>query len=161
LKQIEAGEISYGGKVDVSLLGDDHPGIEMNGVPKGLRLEASVDVVVAYKVNLIATSAEPRTIPRGETLKMTYEIECSENVSKGIWLGAILSRQHATALTSEDKPISLTKGKNSYQRDFTIAKDAPLGEQMLSPSIWRGIAGDSSKSKWSAGGPAIPITIVE
>jgi len=150
-------------KIDVSLLGGDSPGIQMNGLPKGLRHEASVTVSVSYKVNLIATSAEPRTIPRGKTLKITYEIECSEDVSKGIWLGASFrdSTQQLFFNTNEDKAISLTKGKNSCHRDFTIAKNALLGKQMLSPSVWRGIAGDSSNSKWIAGRPPIPIKIVE
>jgi hypothetical protein len=52
----------------------------MNGLPKGLRHEASVTVSVYYRLNLIATSAEPTTVPRGTTLKITYEIECSEDV---------------------------------------------------------------------------------
>ncbi len=150
------------GKIDLSLLGGDYPGIEMNGLPKGLRLEASVNVNVAYKVNLISTSAEPETVPRGKALKITYEIECSEDVAKGIWLGA--SFRDATNKfffnTSEDKAISLTKGKHSYHRDFTIPRDAPPGAQKLDTNVWRGVVGDSRKSKWIAGGPPIPIKVV-
>ena len=37
-------------KIDQSILGGDYPGIEMNGLPKGFRLEASVTVVVTPKV---------------------------------------------------------------------------------------------------------------
>jgi hypothetical protein len=151
------------GKIDESLLGGDYPGIEMNGLPKGLRLEASVAVTVAYKVDLIAASVEPKTISRGKTLKITYEIECSENVPRGIWLGAYF-RDKTNKLffnTSEDKRIPLTKGKHTYDRNFTIATDAPLGEQMLGTSVWRGVVGDSRKSKFIAGRPPIPIKVVQ
>jgi pyrimidine deaminase RibD-like protein len=152
---------------DLSILGGDYPGIEMNGLPKGLRLEASVKVVVSYKINLIATSVEPTIISREKSLKITYEIECSENVAKdvagGIWLGASFRDQTEKLFfnTNEDKAIALTKGKNLYDRNFTIAKDAPLGKQMLATNVWRGIVGDSRKSKWLAGLPPIAINIVE
>jgi len=150
-------------KIDVSLLGSDYPGIQMNGLPKGLRFEAAVKVILAAQVNLIETSAEPVTISRGKALKITYEIECSENIPNGIWLGASFrdKTQRLFFNTSEDKSISLTKGRNSYDRRFTIAKDAPPGEQMLQASLWRGIVGDSSKSKWIDGRPPIPIKVVE
>jgi len=133
----------------------------MNGLPKGLRLEASVTVFVAYKVNVCAASVEPTNIPRGQTLKITYVIESSESVPQKIWLGASF-RDKAGKLfhnTREDKAISLEKGKNTYQRDFTIAANAPLGEQWLGISVWRGVAGDSSKSKWIAGSDPLRIMI--
>ncbi len=150
------------GKIDLSLLGGDYPGIEMNGLPKGLRLEASVRVRIAY-IKLISTFAEPETVRRGKTLKITYEIECSEDVTSGIWLGA--SFRDATNKfffnTSEDKAVSLTKGKHTYHRDFTIAQDAPAGQQKLDTNVWKGAVGDSGKSKWVAGGPPISIKITD
>ncbi len=150
------------GKIDMSLLGGDYPGIEMNGLPKGLRLEASVNVIVASDVNLISTSAEPQTIPRGKTLNITYEIECAEDIAQGIWLGASFRDVTGKLFfnTSEDKAISLAKGRNSYHRNFTVAKEAPLGDQKVDTSVWRGTVGDSSKSKWIAGRPPIPIKVV-
>lgn len=151
------------GKIDMSLLGGDYPGIEMNGLPKGLRLEDSVKISVAYKVNLVVASVEPKTIPRGETLKITYEIECSENVSSGIWIGACFRDNTGKYFfnVSQDKAISLKKGKTTHERDFTIAKDAPLGEQMLETGVWRGVVGDSGNSKYVAGRPPLSITVVE
>jgi pyrimidine deaminase RibD-like protein len=147
---------------DLSILGGDYPGIEMNGLPKGLRLEASVSVFVAPKVTVIATSAEPKTVSRGKTLKITYVIECSANVSEKIWLGASFQdrtgRLHHNL--TQDKVIALTKGKNEYHRDFTIARDAPIGEQKLGTNVWRGAVADSNKSKIVAVGPPIPISIV-
>jgi pyrimidine deaminase RibD-like protein len=121
-------------KIEPRFLGGDYPGIEMNGLPKGLRLEASVKVTVAYKLNLITTTVEPETVSRGKALKIIYEIECSEEIArdsgKGIWLGA--SFRDATNKVffslSEDKAISLTKGKSTYERDFTIPNDSPVGE---------------------------------
>lgn len=133
----------------------------MNGLPKGLRLEASVTVFVAFKVTVCAASVEPTDIPRGKTLKITYVIEASENVSHKTWLGASF-RDKAGKLfhnTREDKEVSLKRGQNSYQRDFTVPLDVPIGEQMLAVSVWRGIAGDSTKSRWIAGGTPVRIVI--
>lgn len=130
--------------------------------PKACALEASVKVFVAYKVNLLGTSVETRTISRGKSLKITYEIECSENVSQGIWLGASFRDGKTDKLfhnTAEDRAVALEKGTKAYERILTIPKDAPVGEQMLSTSLWRGIAGDSAQSKWISGCPPIPIRI--
>jgi hypothetical protein len=145
------------------IVGSDYPGIEMNGLPKGLRLEASVKVIVAQEVNLIEVSVEPKAISRGSALKITYEIECSDNIPEGIWLGASIrdKTQQFFFNTSEDRPISLTKGRKSYNRKLTIARNVPQGEQMLQASVWRGTVGDSSKSKWIAGGRPIPIEVVD
>ncbi len=149
------------GKVDLSLLGGDYPGIAVNGLPKGLRLEASVTVFVAYKVILKFASVEPKTIRRGKTLKVTYLIESSESVPHKIWLGASFRDGGGKLFhnTKEDKPISLKKGEHAYERDFTVAANAPTGEQMLGVNIWRGIPGDSSKSKCIASGTPVPIVI--
>ena len=122
------------GKIDLALLGGDYPGIQMNGPPKGLRVEASVTVFVSYNVKLLGTFVESQNISRGESLKITYEIECSEAVPEGIWLGASFRDEKTGKLfcnTNEDKPVSLAKGKSACQRNFTIRKDAPVGEQML------------------------------
>ena len=62
-------------KVDPSLLGGDYPGIEMNGLPKGLRLEASVRIFVAYKVNVISASVDQQIISLGKTLKIRYLVD--------------------------------------------------------------------------------------
>ena len=135
----------------------------MNGLPKGLRLEASVNVNVVSRISLIATSAEPRNIRRGETLRIEYEIECYEAVEDGIWLGA--SFRDATnklfCNTSQDKAVSLAKGKHTYHRNLTVAKDAPLGEQKLNTNVWKGVVGESSKSKWIAGAAPIPIKVMD
>lgn len=150
------------GKVDLSLLGGDYPGIQMNGPPKGLRVEAFVTVFVSYNVKLLRTSVESHTVSRGEALKITYEIECSEAVPEGIWLGASFRDEKTGKFvhnTNEDKPVSLAKGKSTCRRNLTIPKDAPVGEQMLATSLWRGIAGDSTKSKWIAGAPPIQINV--
>jgi hypothetical protein len=147
---------------DLSILGGDYPGIEMNGLPKGLRLEASVSVFVAPKVTVIAASAEPKSISPGKTLKITYVIDSSEGVSEKIWLGASFrdgtGKLHHNL--KQDKEIALRKGKSEYHRDFTIARDAPRGEQKLGTNVWRGAVADSNKSKIVAVGPAIPISIV-
>jgi pyrimidine deaminase RibD-like protein len=148
-------------KVDPSLLGGDYPGIEMNGLPKGLQLEASVSVFIAHKVELKETFVHPTSISRGQSLTITYEVECWENIPSGIWLGASL-RDKSNKLfcnPKEDKAVALVKGTNTVTRTFTIAKDAPLGEQPLGTNLWRGVAGDSSKSKWIDGKPPIAIHI--
>ncbi len=150
------------GKIDLSLLGVDHPGIDMIGLPKGLRLEASVKVIAVDKVRLISASVEPETVVRGRTLKISYDIECSQNVPSGIWLGASFKDSEGNFFfdKNEDKAISLTKGKNKYERNLTIAPNAPLGDQMLQVAVWRGKVTDPSKSKW-IGGHSMRITIVK
>lgn len=151
-----------GGKVDLSLLGGDHPGIEMSGLPKGLHFEASVTVFVSYKVNLVGTFIESETIGRGEAIKITYEIESSEKAYEGIWLGASFRDDDTGKLfcnTKEDKPVSLSQGTAKYDRNFTIPSDAPLGKQLLATNIWRGPVGDSAKSKWIADGTPLQITV--
>ncbi len=143
------------GEIDLSILGGDYPGIEMNGLLKGFQLEASVAVKVVPKIILLASSVECATVARGGTLAIAYEIECSENVPKGIWLGASF-RDDGNKLfynTSEDKLVSLTKGRKTYERNFSIAKEAPTGERRLDTSVWRGAVGDSQRSKWIAGNP--------
>ncbi len=151
------------GKIDLSLLGGDFPGIEMNGLPKGIRLEGMVDVFVAYKVNVIDMSADPATVSRGRTLKLTYKIESSESVSEGIWLGASFQDKSGKYYFNlhEDKPISLTKGVGTYDRNFTIPRDAPLGERMLTSNVWRGVVSRSDLSRVIARGTPVPITIRE
>jgi pyrimidine deaminase RibD-like protein len=150
------------GKIDMSLLGGDYPGIGMNGLPKGLRHEASVTVFVAYNVKLISATLGPETVPRGTSLRILYIIECSEGVPNGIWLGASFRDETGKLFcnTREDKPVSLTKGTNMLYRSFTIAKDAPLGEHWLETSVWQGVAGDSEKSKYIAGRPPLLIKVV-
>ena len=151
------------GKVEPSILGGDYPGIEMNGLPKGFQLDASVAVTVVYKVRLVASSANPTTISRGKALTIKYEIECSENVPKGIWLGASFRDTTGKLFfnTKEDKAVPIAQGLHAYERIFTVANVAPLGEQMLDASVWRGVVGDSQQSKWIAGGPPIPIMVTK
>ena len=134
----------------------------MNGLPKGLQLEASVTVAVANKVELVRAVVEPETIGRGETLEITYEIECSDNVSFPTWLGASFLDKNGKQFNNrnQDRSVTLTKGKNTRTRQFTIAVDAPLGEHMLGVNVWRGIPGDSS-CKVIAPGTPVPIKISE
>jgi hypothetical protein len=134
----------------------------MNGLLKGMRLEASVSVFVAYKANLIATSVEPKAVARGHRITIRYEIECSENVSRGIWLGASFLDENTGKFihnTSEDKAVSLREGKQSYERFLTIPKDVSLGKHTVGTNIWRGLAGNSTKSKRIAGGPPVTIEV--
>jgi hypothetical protein len=153
-----------GDKVDAALLGGDYPGIEMSGLPKGMRLEASVRVFVAYKANLLATSVEPKALGRGHRITITYEIECSENVARGIWLGASFRDEKTGKFfhnISEDKAVSLKEGTHTYERVLTIPRDAPPGRHMVATNIWRGVAGDSTKSKRIAGGPPVAVEVLK
>ncbi len=117
----------------------------------------------SLSVNVIDMSAEPATIRRGQTLKLTYRIECWESVSDGVWLGASFQDKKSGKWfynLQEDKSISL-KGIGTYDRDLTIPTDAPLGEQMLTSNVWRGVVGRSGSSKVIARCTPVPITIVE
>jgi pyrimidine deaminase RibD-like protein len=130
-------------KIDLSILGDAYRGIEMNGLQKGLRLEASVTVVVAYKVNLIASSVEPKTISRGTSLNITYEIECSERVSKGIWLGASF-RDKTDKIFHNTKKINRFHSQKAKHvpPDFhdpqgCPAREANAWDQCVARGCWR------------------------
>jgi pyrimidine deaminase RibD-like protein len=150
-------------KFDASLLGGDYPGIEMNGLLKGFQHEDSVNVKIAYYIDLLTVEAEPKIIARGRTLKIKYEIKCSEDVPTGIWLGASFTDKTGKLFhnTGEDKAVSVVRGTTIHGRDFTVAKDASVGEQMLATSLWRGIVGTPSKSKWTRGGLPIRITVID
>jgi hypothetical protein len=152
------------GKVDLALLGEVYPSIEMNGLQKGLRSEQSLSVSVVPKIILRATTIEPLIIPRGRTLKITYKIECFENIPQGIWLGSSFQNSATQRLffnRNEDKQVSLVKGESNYDREFTISNDAPLGQQMLRTNVWFGTVGNSDKSKLVASRDPTPITIIE
>jgi pyrimidine deaminase RibD-like protein len=151
-------------RVDPGLIGGNFPGIQMSGgLPKGIRLEGSVGVFIAYRVNITKATFEPKTISRGTSGTISYEIDSAENVAQRLWLGA--SFQDKTGQyrynTKEDKNVSLKKGRHVYTRKFTIQKDWPVGQQMLGTSLWRGALSDSRTSKRLASGGAVPITIVE
>jgi pyrimidine deaminase RibD-like protein len=148
------------GKIDLSLLGGDFPGIEMTGPQKGLRIEASVTVFVASKVNITSASVEPNPISRGQTLKVAYVVECLEDPSQRTWLGASFEDKTGRRFynTHEDKEVTLVKGTNVCERSFTIAKDAPIGEQMLGVNVWRGVPGDVRSAIIARGNP-VPVLI--
>ena len=151
------------GKVDLALLGGDYPPIEMNGLQKGLRSEELVSVSVVPNIILRSTLVEPATIARGAILKITYEIECFENIQNGIWLGSSFQDSATEKLffnRNQDKPVSLVTGITTHQRDFTISNDAPLGPQMLRTNVWFGAVGNSNTSKHVASRDPTQITII-
>jgi hypothetical protein len=150
------------GKTDRSLLGPIYPGIQMAGLPKGLRMEASVSVTVLHNVDLIRAFLESSTVRCGGRLGINYEIESGEEIQTGIWLGASLNVPGRFIHNiGEDKSVSLTKGSNTCQRSLTIPKDAPIGFHRLSTSIWQGVTGDSRRSKRIVSTQPIPFEIVE
>ena len=128
-----------------------------------LKLYEAKEVAAAHEVNLLETSVEPASISHGKALRITYRIECSDDIPDGIWLGA--SYQDKTGKyhfnTNEDRIVPLTKGSQAYQRNLTIATDAPLGRQLLKANVWQGVVGDSQRSRWIAGKPPMPIEITE
>jgi hypothetical protein len=146
---------------DLRLLGGDYPAIDMGGLPKGVRLEASVKVIVASKIEITQFSAQPPATGRGKTIKVSYTVECSENMGDGIWIGAFFRGPDGKYWFNidEDKYISLSKGTNYCERDFTIADDGPLGEHLLRSNIWRGVISSPDKSTRLAVGDPVPIRI--
>ncbi len=111
-------------------------------------------------------SAEPKTISRGKTLKIRYEIVSSEyvpeNVSDGIWLGATLTYTGGGSFSSkpEDKSISLSKGVGVYERDFTVPTNAPLGNHTLRSNVWHGVRGDGTNAVVIATGGFFELVVV-
>jgi pyrimidine deaminase RibD-like protein len=149
------------GIVDEALLRGNYPGIEMSGPTKGIRVEASVDVTIAYNVNLISTSVESTEVGRGRTLKIYYEVECPRDIPEGIWLGASFTHNQKLFHSSrQDKPVALKAGRQKLFREFTIPEDAPVGKHMLRTSLWRGTTGVPERSKYIAGAAPLQITIL-
>jgi pyrimidine deaminase RibD-like protein len=147
-------------KADLSMLGTAHLGIEMNGPSKGFRPEASVNVSVAFKINLLSAVADRQSGSVGNPINIKYEIESSQTVPEGIWLGAAIvdSTGKRFANQQQDKTISVTSGKHEYTRQLTVSADVPLGQQTLSVNVWRGPV--NGPSKWLQG-KSLPITITK
>jgi hypothetical protein len=125
----------------------------MNGLPKGLRREASVRVVIVPKVILHHVSVDPTTTARGQTLKLSYDIECFEDINSGIWLGSSFNDAKTQKLvinTSQDEAVPLLKGRRAYSRKLTIPEDVSLGSQTLRSEAWYGVVGKPSQSNLSA-----------
>ena len=127
------------GQIDLALLGDWYPGIEMDGLQKGLRLEHSVPVFVGPKIELKSTAIEPVEVQRGKALKITYLIDSAQAVPKGAWLGASFNDRETKKFYNdgpEDRRVPLIKGMNTCYRSFAIPADASLGNQALRTSVW-------------------------
>jgi pyrimidine deaminase RibD-like protein len=154
-------ELLRGKLPDLKLLGSDYPGIDMGGLPKGVRSEASAKVTVANKIEITQFSVQPPAINRGSTIKLSYTIECSENMGERIWIGASFRGPDGKYWFNigEDKYVSLSKGANHCERDFTVGDDAPPGEHLLGSSIWRGVISIPQESTRLADGSPVPIRI--
>jgi hypothetical protein len=113
-------------------------------------------------LNVTSFKVDEKTVSRGTTLKIRYEINSSENVSDGVWLGGTLVYKSGGSFSSqlEDKSISLSKGTGAYDRNFTVPVDAPVGNHTLRSSVWQGVRGDSTKSVVIAKGGSVEIAVV-
>jgi hypothetical protein len=109
---------------------DDDPGDYQNA-----RLPESERFVF---VNVTSFKVDEKIVSRGKTLKMRYEINSSDSVSDGVWLGGTLLYKGGGDFSSgpQDKPISLSKGTSTYERDFTVPANAPPGTHTLKSNIW-------------------------
>jgi hypothetical protein len=113
-------------------------------------------------VNVVSLSVDDRAVPRGKALKIRYLIDSSEDVSDNIWLGASFwdgPRKKSIYNTSQDKRISLSKGRFEYDRDLTIPTDVSPGIHKLSANVWRGVVGNSEKSVNIAKGGPVEVVI--
>lgn len=112
--------------------------------------------------NVISLSVDEKTVSRGKTLKIRYEVESSEGVSDDIWLGASLWDKSGKSFWNirQDKPISLLKGIHEYDRDLTISANVSLGNHTLRANVWRGVLGDSTNSMIIAKGSPVEIVVV-
>jgi hypothetical protein len=130
-------------------------------VNKWKRLSESATRFVC--VNIISLKVDEKTVSRGKRLTIRYEIVSSEDVSDNIWLGASFpdpKRGRPVYDTSQDKLISLFKGRHEYDRDLTMPPDVSLGNHMLRANVWHGVVGDSTHSVAIANGGAVEIVVV-
>jgi hypothetical protein len=116
----------------------------------------------APPASTVGQSVDEKTLARGKTLKIRYLIECSDDASGNIWLGASFPDKKGKYIFNvhQDKLVSLLKGRHEYDRDLTIPADAPLGSYMLQGNVWRGVLGDSAKSTRLANGGPLEIVVV-
>jgi hypothetical protein len=106
-------------------------------------------------INVTPFKVDEKTVSRGRTLKIRYEINSSENVPDGVWLGGTLVYKSGGSFSSgpQDQHISLSKGVGKYERDFTVPMDAPLGNHTLKSNVWY-------KSDIIAKGGSLEIVVV-
>ena len=124
--------------------------------------ERSRRAKLEISVKIDSFSVDEKTVARGKTLKIRYLIECSDDASGNIWLGASFPDKKGKYIFNvhQDKLVSLLKGRHEYDRDLTIPADAPLGSYMLQGNVWRGVLGDSAKSIRLANGGPVEIVVV-
>jgi hypothetical protein len=151
-------------KVSWGEIGGLYPPIEMSGPSKGLRSEASIKVTTGQKLALHNVTVDPKTISRGQTLTLTYDIESFEDIPKRVWLGSSFNDPETNRLifnTGQDKEVPVTKGRQYPQRELTIPKDVSLGSQNLRAEVWFGEVGKPLESKRAATVQPTKIKIVE
>lgn len=84
-------------------------------------------------------------------LKTASEAACALEV----WIGASLvhhtGREHYD--TSQDKPVMLEPGSNTYHRALTVPLEVPSGDYSLVVAVWLGKPGTRSLC------PARPVSV--
>jgi hypothetical protein len=113
-------------------------------------------------ITVASFSVDETTVTRGKTLKIRYLIDCSEDVSGEIWLGASFPDKQGKYIFNvhQDKPVSLLKGRHEYDRDLTIPSNVPPGSYRLQGNVWQGVLGNSTQSIRLANGGPVEIVVV-
>jgi len=120
------------------------------------------ETIKIVSICLVRFRVDESTICRGKTLKLRYEVLCSEDFSDRIWLGATLVYKDGGSFSSppQDKPVDLLKGTREYDRDFTVPANAPVGKHTLGANVWRGPLSDPNKSNRLTNGGRVDIVVV-
>jgi hypothetical protein len=113
-------------------------------------------------VCIVSLTVDDKTVPRGKTLKIRYDVDSSEDVLDGVWLGASLWDKDGKHFSNvlQDKSVALYKGARQYDRDLTIPVAALPGSYRLGANVWYGPRGNSNDSRIMARGGRIDITVV-
>jgi hypothetical protein len=113
-------------------------------------------------ISIISLRVDDKIVSRGNTLKIRYEVFCSEDISDHIWLGASLHYKNGQSFCNvrQDKPVSLLKGTREYDRDLTLPTDAPLGSHTLMANVWKGPLSDGRTSDRLTNGGRVEISVV-
>jgi hypothetical protein len=119
------------------------------------RRRASEDDLIANRVRQVlgairikAVESDAREILTGQSILMSLIIVSDAACPIEAWIGASLVDDSAGEYydTSQDKPVLLVPGKNTYRRSLTVPDNVNSGEYSLYCAVWLGQVANPERS---------------